>query len=93
MMKKEILIKSVITIDEKGNDWFYDSNYCSQFETVKDLYYHFYELIRNYEIKSFFVLDSEPVICGASWYNEGNTMKEGVNYECKLKKYTEKEVA
>jgi len=51
-MKKEILIKSVITIDEKGYDWFYNSNYCSQFETVKDLYYHFYELIREHKIKT-----------------------------------------
>ena len=76
-MKKEVLISCVITIDKNGYDKCYSGEYCSQFKTVRDLYYHFYELIREDKIERFVVLDSFPAIYVN--HQAGNIVKEGVS--------------
>ena len=82
-MKKENLIDCVITIDKNGYDKCYGGEYCSQFETVRELYNHFYELITKGYIKRFIVLDSFPSIYVN--FQEGNIVKEGVEMEFLVK--------
>tara|TARA_B100000427_G_scaffold327440_1_gene338192 strand:- start:1706 stop:1984 length:279 start_codon:yes stop_codon:yes gene_type:complete len=82
-MKKENLINCVITIDKNGNDKCYGGEYCSQFETVRELYNYFYDLIRKGRIKRFLVLDSFPSIYVN--FQDGNIVKKGVEMEFLVK--------
>ena len=73
-MKKEILVNCVITVNKNGCDKFYDADMLSDFKTASEIYDYFYDLIKEGEIESFYVLDSFPVIVGGS-YNWGNVIR------------------